>query len=356
MSDREGALVLTVGVPEFIADERHTYLLQYKSNPLATDTVDLTIDPKTNLLQTVNATAEDKTSQIIVELAKAAAMIAQAAAEGEIVIFERKIDPDDDTAVAALVRDMNMVAKGHATLMYENNCTSRRTDNKISGNTDSKCKSYRALIAGPNISFVVRKPMPLSTEHADCSVGVCYRVPAPYGIEFVFNGQYTYGTVVNLPNNRPALVLPLDRSAFVRRVNNVEFENGMLKKVHIEKPSEGLEVASLPVNVMTAVFTSISNLVQAKIDISDKEKGLAQSQAALLQAQKDLQDKRIEVAQTAAARQSGVLLSGSSSGKHFLPRLPPLTSSQPQPKPPAIPDGGLGSPSSPGILQPGGQP
>jgi hypothetical protein len=45
LSDREGALVLTVGVPEFIADERHTYLLQYKSNPLATDTVDLTIDP-----------------------------------------------------------------------------------------------------------------------------------------------------------------------------------------------------------------------------------------------------------------------------------------------------------------------
>jgi hypothetical protein len=180
-------------------------------------------------------------------------------------------------------------------------------------------------------------------------------VPAPYGVEFIFNGQYAYGTGVNLPNSRPAPALPLERTTFVRRVNNVEFENGMLKKVHIEKPSEGLEVASLPVSVMTAVFTSISNLVQAKIDISDREKGLAQSQAALLQAQKDLQDKRIAVAQTAAARQPGVLLSGSSSGKRILGRLPGITPSQSQPKQPAISDGGLSSPSNPGELPLGGR-
>src|SRR5262249_18568751 len=119
----------------------------------------------------------------------------------------------------------------------------RKADSKTDSNIDRKCVSYRALRGGANISFVVRKPAALDAELADCSVGVCYRVPAPYGIEFAFNNQYVYGTIVNLPNDRPALALPLERAAFVKRVNNVEFENGMLKKVHFEKPSEALEVA-----------------------------------------------------------------------------------------------------------------
>jgi hypothetical protein len=347
LSDIEGDLVLTIGVPEYMADERYTYFLQYKPNPLSSDTAELTIDPQTNLLQTVNGTAEDKTSQIIVQLAKAAAMIAQAEAGAEIVIFERKIDPaDDKVAVPALVSDMNTFATGHATRMYaKNNCTD---DNK----TD-KCVSYRTWKSGTPISFVVRKPLALNVEPADCSLGVCYRAPAPYHIEFAFNGQYAYGTVVNLPNERPVLVLPLERTAFVKRVDNVEFEHGMLKKVHFEKPSEALEVASLPVTVMTSIFTSISTLIQAKIDLSDKEKGLAQAQTALLQAQKDLQDKRVAVAQAAAARQPGVLLSGSSSGQRSAPKL----GSIPIPQPAA--PGGLGglptSPSNPGELPSGGR-
>jgi len=353
LTDSSGDLVLTIGEPEYIADERYTYLLQYRPNAFASDTAELTVDAKTNLLQTVNSTAEDKTSQVIVELAKAAAkaaMLAQAAAGEEIVILERKIDPADDNAVAALVRDMNVVAKGHATHMYnKNNCSNiNQADNKLV----DKCASYATLKQGPNISFVVRKPTPLEAEPADCSVGVCYRAPAPYGVEFVFNGQYAYGTIVNLPNDRPAVVLPFQRSAFVKRVNNADFENGMLKKAHFEKPSEALEVASLPEAVIDAIFTSISSLIQAKIDISDKEKGLAQSQAALLQAQKDLKDKRVQMEQEAAQSRTNVLVSGSTSGRRLAPKVPAI---QPQQSTsPAGPNSPF-SPGSSGTLPPGGR-
>jgi len=217
----------------------------------------------------------------------------------------------------------------------------------------SKCASYRALSRAANISFIVKSPANLDAEPADCSVGVCYRAPAPYGIEFTFNNRYTYGTVVNLPNERPVLVLPLERTAFVKRVDSAEFENGMLKKAHFEKPSEALEIASLPENVMTAIFTSLSNFIQAKIDISDKEKGLAQSQTALLQADKDLRDKRIAVAQAAAQRQTNVLISGSSSGRRIAPKLGAITIPQTQP-PQGGPGGSVTSPSNPGENLPGG--
>jgi hypothetical protein len=367
LTDSDGDLVLTIGEPEYIADERYTYLLQYRPNAFASDTAELTVDAKTNLLQTVNSTAEDKTGQIIVELAKAAAkaaMLAQLAPEkGGIVIFERKIDPADDNAVAALVRDMNAVAEGHATRMHnKNNCSNTKqagTNQASAKQADTEkadtCASYATLKQGPNISFIVRKPTPLDVEPADCSVGVCYRAPAPYGIEFVFNGQYAYGTIVNLPNDRPAIVLPFQRSAFVQRVNNADFENGMLKKTHIEKPSEALEVAKLPETVIDAIFTSISNLIQLKIGISDKEKLLAQSQTALLQAQKDLQNALVQMERQAAkeSRPNG-LLSGSSSGLHFAPRVPGMEDQKPSPNPPTVPSNQV-SPSNPGKLAPRGK-
>jgi hypothetical protein len=352
LTDSKGNLILTIGEPEYIPDEHHTYFLEYRPNAFASDTVELTIDPKTNLLQTVNATAEDKTSQVIVELAKAAAkvaMIAQAAVEpgGEVVIFERKIDPANDTAVAALVHDMNTFAKGHAVRMYEKNKCSPKPEKE----KEDECASYAILQQNTKISFTVHKPAPLKAEPADCSAGVCYRVPAPYGIEFMFNDQYTYGTIVNLPNDRPAVVLPLNRTAFVKRVNNADFEHGMLKKAHFEKPSEALEIASLPDTVITAIFSSISTLIQAKIDLSDKEKGLAQSQTALLQAQKDLQEKRVAVAQAAAQSQTSILLSGSSSGQRLAPKLSGINQ-QPSLNSQAGP-GNQVNPSNPGELSPG---
>jgi hypothetical protein len=346
LTDIAGDLVLTIGQPEYVPDEHYTYLLQYKPSMLASDTAELTIDPKTNLLQTVNGTAEDKTSQVVVQLAEAAAMLAQAAtAEEGIVIFERKIDPANDGARDALVRDMNRIATGHAAEMHATNCTNIDKKDKDKAGV---CARYDALREGTKISFTVGKPDPLNVEPVDCSVGICYRAPAPYSIDFDFNGKYAYGTVVNLPNERPALALPLERTLFVKRVDNAEFENGMLKKAHFEKPSEALEVASLPATVMTGIFTSISNLIQAKIDLSDKEKGLAQSETALLQAQKDLQDKRVATQQSAREKQPTTLLSGSSSGRLIKAPLSRITS------PPALtstaPPPGLISPSTPGQL------
>jgi hypothetical protein len=319
LSDIDSDLVLAVSDPIYVPDERFTYLLEYRPNILSSDTVELTVDPKTNLLQTFNGTAEDKTSQIITQLAEAGAMIAfkTKAQPGETVIFERSVDPADDSAVAELRKAMNAVATGHAENMYQTlNCESGKENR-------DKCHNYDILRKREDlISFVIRKPSPLTAEPADCSLGVCYRVPAPYGIEFTFNNQYSYGAVVNLPNARPAIVLPLKRRMFVKMVDNAVFENGMLKMTHYEKPSEALEVASLPVTVATGIFSSVSTLIQAKIDISDKEKSLAQHQAAESQAKKNLQDKQTTAAQDVANKKTGVLLSGSSSGRRFSTKQP----------------------------------
>jgi hypothetical protein len=372
LSDVVGDIVITVSEPVYVPDERFTYLLQYIPNAFSSDTVELTIDPKTNLLQTVSGTAEDKTTAAIVALANAAAlgMIPQVAPGEEIVIFERKIDPSDDEAVKDLNREMNKVAMGHSASMFNKKCTVSRAEDKTSkatkptkkadnavgqgdakSDTESKesmCASYKALSQKANITFVVRKPAPSKAGDADCSIGACYRVPAPYGIEFTFNDQYSYGTVVNLPNAQPALVVPLERSAFVKRVDNVDFENGMLKKTHFEKPSEALEVAALPVTVMTAIFQSIATLIELKFNISDKEKLAAEKKVALLDAQKALADKQAAVPQSATAGQTNVLLSGSSSGLRKLPAVGRIPVSQ-QP-PPVGPTSTLTSPSNPGGL------
>ncbi len=347
LSDAGGELKLTVGAPEYIADQRYTYLLQYKPDSFASDTVEITVDPKTTLLQTINTTAEDKTADTIIELAKAAALaarsalLAQAAEAPEVVILEQKIDPDDEENVKTLVTRMNTAGASHANQMLAKlSCPVADKTNQ------AQCDSYRKLSSPAQISFSIKpigQPTPAVSAVPDCSLGVCYRVLVPYRIDFAFNdGAYAYSTVVNLPNNGQPVVWPLDRTPFVKRVNNAEFENGMLKKVHVEKPSEAVEVASLPVKVVAAIFDSITNLVQFKINLSDKEKALAESQKTLLEAQRTLENARNPVPQS-AGNATKALLAGSSGGRTINPRLQEIQIAKP-----AAPPAGLISPSNPG--------
>jgi hypothetical protein len=218
---------------------------------------------------------------------------------------------------------------------------------------DAACIGYTSIIGGTTIQFTVAAPQALDAAPADCSIGVCYRAAAPYGITFSFNNEYSFNTVVNLPNNRPAIVLPMARTSFVKRIDSAEFENGMLKKTHVEKPSEALEVASLPVNVMTAIFDSISTLVQAKVDLSGKEKALADAQKDQLTSEQALAKARRDMEAQAAVAAAGVyLLSGSSNGTSLSQKLPPI-GANPNPVPTLVPVPVPNPNPGPGMFDPG---
>lgn len=299
LAENNGNLRITIEQPTFVADPEHTYLLRYKTSPFASDKFDVQVDPKTGLMTKIDMTADDQLDEIIVEIAKAVAMLESADVTGDTVLIERIVDPTDDSALLALETEFNKIGR------------------------DSICKDPNITTCdGPGIKFIMKKPytdekiISNKTRVSDCNVGVCYRNSMPYVFGFSFGNSITYETIVNLPNEAPVIALNLDRTLFVSRVNTIEFENGMLEKVYIDKPSEGLELARLPVEVAKGILSAPAEILKLKIDLSDQEEAWANQQVALIDAEKALREKQAEAKakESSEASKPLPLLSGTSNG------------------------------------------
>jgi hypothetical protein len=93
------------------------------------------------------------------------------------------------------------------------------------------------------------------------------------------------------------------------------FENGLVKTHKTEKPSEALAIASLPLDIIRAVFQTTAELIQLKIDTSGKETALANAKVAEIDAKKALETKLADKLGTAesavavvGAKRRGVLM------------------------------------------------
>ena len=91
-----------------------------------------------------------------------------------------------------------------------------------------------------------------------------------------------------LPNRSPTFVMPLERWAFVRTTHDVKLEAGVFKSITTERPSSALAVASAPLDIATGVLGAVAQVVQLKIDLSGKEKALADAKVQEIQAQSAL--------------------------------------------------------------------
>src|SRR3546814_3040445 len=63
-------------------------------------------------------------------------------------------------------------------------------------------------------------------------------------------------------------------------LTTIDFEEGTLKQVDISKPSEVLEIVSLPVEILKAIVAIPAELIQLKIDTTNQEKNLIDAQKA----------------------------------------------------------------------------
>lgn len=95
--------------------------------------------------------------------------------------------------------------------------------------------------------------------------------------------------LVSIPQAGPISYIPQRSSAFVRTVNDVQFENGVIKSWSADRPSEVLEVVRLPVRILTAIVSVPANLIQLRVNHDTQAKNLAEIQAAQMAASLKLQ-------------------------------------------------------------------
>lgn len=246
------AYAIEVSLPKYSGDLDQVYYLEYAPSASSNDNLTVKVDPIERLLEVVNLKAEGQLDDVIVEIAESASLVLESApAKGtarEEELLSVWIDPTDTSAPASLLADMNRFG------------------------------------AAPVSNFdITRQTLPPARQptSVDCGKGICYRLPERYTISFEFSNGRKFEKFISLPTG-PIVAIPISGSEAVEKVHNIKFsESGVPTEVTVQKPSEALAWASRPLDVAKALLSVPAELLQLKVDISDKEKALIESRAAL---------------------------------------------------------------------------
>lgn len=118
--------------------------------------------------------------------------------------------------------------------------------------------------------------------------GIIYRPIIPYLVEINNEkGELIKSSLVYLPDN-DVVEFDISRASFVKKVTEVDFDNGSISKFSINKPSQSLELASVPVEVLKSIIAIPKELIQLKIDLSSENMQLIQAQQAEIEAKNNL--------------------------------------------------------------------
>ncbi|MDB5577143.1 MAG: hypothetical protein JWR80_2319 [Bradyrhizobium sp.] len=231
-NDLVTSLRLVSATPDHVADLAYNYVLQYDPNAVFSDRVCMGVDEK-GLLRYVQASTKDETANIIVSIAKFAARLAgpqgftvggAPQSLGQPLIL--KIDPYDES-------DQRAVSKAIGERFPE-----------LAGRFQFKVDDLPRARAPKG-----REACPLDR--------ICYRTVVPVRVGLLDRASrgnsFRYAMVANLSevNN-----IDVQRAFFVEKVTRLGFVSGMLAYAHIDKPSEALAVAKVPLTVYDAIVTS----------------------------------------------------------------------------------------------------
>src|SRR5690606_19061242 len=87
--------------------------------------------------------------------------------------------------------------------------------------------------------------------------------------------------LVDLPNREEIVSVDVRRAFSIKKVQTMNFDRGVLTKLHIDKESELLAVSKLPVEVLSAVADGL----KIRVSVTTEEKNLLQREADLLKAE-----------------------------------------------------------------------
>lgn len=290
LRDVGGALELSVGDPVSVGDTAHTYVLQRSGNLFTSDNTTLSVDPKTGLLSAADVKSDDKSLAAVVELLKSKARAEAADASTSVVVFRGLFDPgaSDDDARSFNKSINDAAAKYVRRLHTDAGCGEAP---QVEG--CASVKKLARLIGEESFSVTIEGGQAPTAAAADCSAGLCYRLNVPHVV--TLKGPLVSNSAVfALPNRSPAFVLPLERWAFVKTTHDVKLEAGVFKSVTTDRPSTALAVAAAPVDAASAVLSAAAKMVQLKIDLSGKEKALADAKVAEIKAKSALDKLLLE--------------------------------------------------------------
>lgn len=294
--DSGGSLRVDLKSPVIVGDPAYAYALNPVANAFSADILKLAVDPKTGLLSSVDLDSTDKTGEILKQVFVTRGLRAESAdvPAGDQLIFSGFLDPGVNTV--AFNQQLDTVVRRYIQ-SKKAGCSGSLADAEA-------CKAYAALaVPEGSAAYISVSATPLGTVVATqaavdtpaesapaCGKGICHRGVRPYAITISLLGL-TQTTIAQLPNGGAVLSLPLSGQPFVQVKHKLVFVDGMVQGYDSERPSSALAIVSWPLDVYKAVLTATSELLQLKIDTSQKQTAWSQEQLDAATKLKDIADQ-----------------------------------------------------------------
>jgi hypothetical protein len=330
-----------------IADPRQRFYMRYRPLPQYEDKITVSLNTS-GFLKSVIADTEDKTPQVILNLAQAFGYLLGGRYEAatirpdEAQLVKLTVDPTDEADLATATVKLNKAARDYARAAVASVC---RKDPDAGIILDplktAQCDEYKLRAGKPFIMvrsapFAARgarhnssggeivhradnrheAPQPHALPDADCSVGICYRSLEPVELWLVV-GKSATRNILLVPNRARLVEIDIHRTFFVNKVQTIEFDpiEGALAKVIVNKPSELLAFSALPV----AVLGAIADGLQLRITILNERINETTATRELIEARGELQRQRALLEASVQRAANGGVVSQSTVPRLSLP-------------------------------------
>jgi hypothetical protein len=233
---------------ESAAVQDRTALIQtgFDLSPASED--DITVTYQAGLLASVTASAKDKTGEILTEIAKIAGSFRETkapAAPGKVYEFDPFIPSEAAQTNAILwAKYRSCVEVEIEPGLWSPGC------GKLAMGRTASWDSETRLSSAPDAA-------------GDGLSGLYYRRSLDHRVHVVENGSTTQVNTYKFANAAPVFRVDIKRTLFVERRTELVFAGGELTSIHVNKPSEGLALAQLPLAIakayMNAPVSALSN-------------------------------------------------------------------------------------------------
>ena len=271
---------------EMIADTKNLLSLNYKPNVLMADDIKYAVNAK-GLLETVNITTEDRTTAIISKLAEAPATvlgITNKTLNGANTIVRFKEYSSDFVVKVSSLSNTPFVVNWNLIIVNE-----LGQDDYLNVSADFKITLSNATTSPPSLSQLVNGNTGSNKTETE---GIFTRPlkNIQLKIEPVSAGlNNTLPINIMVADCSKLIVIPVNRTAFVKRVNKIGIQDGIILSNEINKPSSVEGFLSIPIDIAKAVVSIPAQLIQFKFD---NTKRLDELEKAKLNYEKSIQESQ----------------------------------------------------------------
>jgi hypothetical protein len=259
----------------YVPDPHHRFVVSHRPNLFSNDDIRVVVG-KDGLLDLVEVTSEDKSVEVVRKLIEIGKNVARIAAQAggarstpeEEVIFKASLDPTSDIEVAKINQALRQVEGGP----YE----VRLTDRSPAGSKQVNSTYAPDGTAGRAFE------------------GIVFRPALAYGLRLSRQSIVQEVATVLLPNEAEILHMPVNRSAFVKKVQKLDFNEGLLVEATLKKPSEALGAVEIPLEISRAILALPGEIVADNVAALKGDQNLSTQAVSTAQAQRRLQRNALE--------------------------------------------------------------